>query len=214
VQFHVGGDRHPLVSVLTTSTGWATIDRFPFQILGLLALLVLFLMAATSHDFWLCTLTAPVWKALHMSVYVAYAALVLHIAFGALQSEAPGEAGLLLGLGVSWLAALHSVAAWSGRRADREAAITAGFVDVCAVRDIPKSRANRLCIWRACRGVPLRRSGVGNLERVPTPERTPRRRQDRRRLRRLPVARLRIPPGYRRRSSALHGSRPDISRQG
>ena len=29
-------------------------------------------MGATSHDFWLRTLTAPAWKALHMGVYLAY----------------------------------------------------------------------------------------------------------------------------------------------
>jgi nitrite reductase/ring-hydroxylating ferredoxin subunit len=145
VQFHAAGDRHPLVSLLTTSTGWTTVDRFPFQIFGLGALAVLFVMAATSHDFWLRTLTAPVWKALHMSVYLAYAALVLHIAFGALQSEAPAAAGLLLGLGVSWLATLHTVAAWRSHRVDREAAVTDGFVDVCAVADIPDSRARIVC---------------------------------------------------------------------
>jgi sulfoxide reductase heme-binding subunit YedZ len=145
VQFHAAGDRHPLVSLLTTSTGWTTVDRFPFQICGLGALAVLLVMAVTSHDFWLRTLTAPVWKALHMSVYLAYAALVLHIAFGALQSEAPAPAALLLGLGVSWLATLHSVAAWRSYRADREAAVPDGFVDVCAIADIPDSRARIVC---------------------------------------------------------------------
>jgi nitrite reductase/ring-hydroxylating ferredoxin subunit len=146
VQFHGFGDRHPLVSVLTTSTGWTTADRFPFQLMGLLALAILFVMAATSHDFWLRTLTAPVWKTLHMGVYVAYAALVIHIAFGALQSEAPAEAGGLLVLGVSWLAALHTTAAWRGRVADREAATNAaGFVDVCAAGDIPDMRARIVC---------------------------------------------------------------------
>ena len=44
-------------------------------------------MAATSHDFWLANLTAPIWKALHMLVYVAYALLVLHVTFGVLQGE-------------------------------------------------------------------------------------------------------------------------------
>jgi sulfoxide reductase heme-binding subunit YedZ len=44
-------------------------------------------MAATSHDFWLANLSAPVWKTLHMLVYLAYALLVLHVTFGALQSE-------------------------------------------------------------------------------------------------------------------------------
>ena len=45
------------------------------------------MMAATSHDFWLHNLTAPVWKALHMCVYVAYTLIVLHVMFGVLQGE-------------------------------------------------------------------------------------------------------------------------------
>lgn len=146
VQFHAWGDRHPLVSLLTTSTGWTTIERFPFHIMGFVALCILFVMAATSHDFWLRTLTAPVWKLVHMAVYVAYAVLVLHIAFGALQSEAPGGAGALLLLGVVWLASLHGVAAWQGRSADREALVgDDGFVDVGAACDIPNTRARIVC---------------------------------------------------------------------
>lgn len=146
VQFHAAGDRHPLVSVLTTSTGWTTIDRFPFQIPGLAALGVLFIMASTSHDFWLRTLTAPVWKALHMGVYLAYAALVVHIAFGALQSEAPAGAGVLLIGGLTWVAGLHTAAAWKGRVLDHEAAHgDDGFIDVCAVDDIPETRARIIC---------------------------------------------------------------------
>jgi nitrite reductase/ring-hydroxylating ferredoxin subunit len=146
VQFHAGGDRHPLVSLLTTSTGWTTVDRFPFQIAGAFALTVLFIMAATSHDFWLRTLTAPVWKTLHMGVYAAYAALVVHIAFGALQSEAPASAGVLVLSGVAWLATLHTVVAWRERRGDREAAVDeSGFVDVGAAADIPDTRARIVC---------------------------------------------------------------------
>jgi DMSO/TMAO reductase YedYZ heme-binding membrane subunit len=38
---------------------------FPFKVLGIAALIVLFLMAATSHDYWLVFLTPLVWKALH-----------------------------------------------------------------------------------------------------------------------------------------------------
>jgi sulfoxide reductase heme-binding subunit YedZ len=146
VQFHSGGDEHPLVSLLTTSSGWTTVAQFPFQIMGLAALAILCVMAATSHDFWLRTLTAPVWKALHMAVYLAYAALVVHIAFGALQSEAPAVAGVLLWLGVAWLAGLHTVAAWRGRAADREPAPgSSGLIDVCAAVDIPDTRARIVC---------------------------------------------------------------------
>jgi nitrite reductase/ring-hydroxylating ferredoxin subunit/DMSO/TMAO reductase YedYZ heme-binding membrane subunit len=146
VQFHAFGDRHPLVSLLTTSTGWATADRFPFQIMGLIALAILGVMAATSHDYWLRTLTAPVWKTLHMGVYFAYAALVIHIGFGALQSEAPGGAGALLMLGAVWLASVHTAAAWQGRHGDRNAHQTPdALIDVGPASAIPDTRARIVC---------------------------------------------------------------------
>jgi sulfoxide reductase heme-binding subunit YedZ len=142
VQFHALGDENPLVSVLASNTRFTSISSFPFQQLGLFALLVLFLMAATSHDFWLRNLTAPVWKALHMLVYAAYGALVLHVALGVLQTETHPLYGVLLGLGVSWILALHLVSGWRERARDRElAAGRDGFVDVCAVGEIPEKRA-------------------------------------------------------------------------
>ena len=144
IQFHGAGDLNPIVSVLSTSTGWLTIDRFPFQIAGLGALMILFIMAATSHDFWLRTLTAPVWKALHMTVYVAYGLVVLHVSFGALQSEVPAAAGLLLLGGAAWLATLHTIAAHRESRRDRQSD-TPGWIDVCAVSDIPEKRARIVC---------------------------------------------------------------------
>lgn len=143
-QFHGGGNVHPLISVLTTSTGWLTIDRFPFQIAGLGALLILLVMAATSHDFWLRTLTAPVWKALHMTVYAAYALVVVHVSFGALQSEVPASAGLLMVAGSTWLATIHTLAARRERPADAAAA-PAPWVDVCHVSQIPEQRARVVC---------------------------------------------------------------------
>lgn len=144
VQFHGFGDVNPLVSVLTTSTGWLTIERFPFQVAGLGALGILFVMAATSHDFWLRTLTAPVWKTLHMSVYAAYGLLVIHVSFGALQSEVSTAAGSLLIAGSTWLAALHTVAARRERGIDRAPA-TEAWVDVCGVSQIPEKRARIVC---------------------------------------------------------------------
>ena len=86
VQFHVAGDVHPLVSLFTATTSYDSFAWFPFQPLGFGALAILFLMAATSHDFWLANLGAPTWKALHMSVYVAYALLVGHVGLGVLQA--------------------------------------------------------------------------------------------------------------------------------
>src|SRR5207245_71439 len=78
VQFHSGGDVPALVSLLSLGS---------FQVLGFCALLILFLMASTSHDFWLKNLGPANWKRLHMLVYAAYVSLVAHVAFGALQSE-------------------------------------------------------------------------------------------------------------------------------
>jgi sulfoxide reductase heme-binding subunit YedZ len=140
VQFHALGDRNPFVSVLTTSTGWTRVSDFPFQVPGLIALAILFVMAATSHDFWLHNLTAPVWKTLHMGVYVAYALVVVHVAFGALQSEqSPWLAGVVC-LGSVWVIGLHVTAGMREVGRDRMPA-ESGLVDVGSVDDIPDTRA-------------------------------------------------------------------------
>src|SRR5688572_14708266 len=86
-QFHALGNLDPLVSLFTSNTRFTSLPDFPFQALGFLALVILFLMAATSHDFWLHNLSAPVWKRLHMLVYWAWGLLVAHVTLGALQSE-------------------------------------------------------------------------------------------------------------------------------
>ncbi|HMV33047.1 MAG TPA: ferric reductase-like transmembrane domain-containing protein, partial [Gemmatimonadales bacterium] len=90
VQFHALGDVNPFVSLLTAAAHPGRPDAFPFELLGLAALAILLVMAATSHDFWLATLSAPFWKALHMLVYVAYTLLLGHVAFGALQDDRNG----------------------------------------------------------------------------------------------------------------------------
>src|SRR5215813_13724362 len=107
IQFHSLGDKDPLVSLLTSNQNFQSLPDFPFQQLGFLALLILFLMAATSHDFWLRNLTPPVWKSLHMLVYVAYALLVVHVILGALQSETSPVLALLLALGMLTVLGLH-----------------------------------------------------------------------------------------------------------
>ncbi|HEX8027110.1 MAG TPA: Rieske 2Fe-2S domain-containing protein [Vicinamibacterales bacterium] len=144
IQFHGASSVNPIVSVLTTSTGWLTVERFPFQIAGLVALLILFVMASTSHDFWLRTLTAPLWKALHMTVYPAYALVVVHVSFGALQSEVPAATGVLLIAGSVWLAAIHTIGARREATAD-EAVSHEAWIDACAITDIPEKRARIVC---------------------------------------------------------------------
>lgn len=144
VQFHTAGAVNPLVSVLT-SGGWSSAADVPFELFGLGALTILCLMAATSHDFWLHNLTAPVWKALHMGVYLAYALIVAHVAFGALQSERSPVLALALAAGVTWVVGLHLVAA--RHEQPRDAAVASSpWVDVCAVADVPESRAVMACL--------------------------------------------------------------------
>jgi nitrite reductase/ring-hydroxylating ferredoxin subunit/DMSO/TMAO reductase YedYZ heme-binding membrane subunit len=149
VQFHTGGEINPLVSVLSSGGGWTSAADVPFALFGAGALAILVVMAATSHDFWLHTLTAPVWKALHMAVYLAYALVVAHVAFGALQTERHPALVTGLGLGVVWTVGLHFVAAMRERVRDVAPAVAATpepWVDVCAVGDIPDTRAVTACV--------------------------------------------------------------------
>lgn len=143
VQFHTLGNVNPFVSVLTSNPRFDSVSQFPFEILGLSALVILFLMAATSHDFWLANLTAPAWKALHMMVYVAWALLVLHVALGTLQAERQPLPVALLGAGAVWVLGLHLAAAVRERRRDgvRGVPRDEGWVEVGQVNDIPESRA-------------------------------------------------------------------------
>jgi methionine sulfoxide reductase heme-binding subunit len=155
VQFHAFGDRDPLVSVLTASTSYGSVSQFPFQVLGLAALAILFLMAATSHDFWLHNLTAPVWKALHMGVYIAYALVVAHVALGVLQSERSPWLGAFVSIGVTWIVGLHIVAGLREQKRDRPIDVaqrsssadhSSALVDMCAVDEIPDTRAVVRCV--------------------------------------------------------------------
>jgi methionine sulfoxide reductase heme-binding subunit len=147
-QFHALGDKNPLVSLFVSNTRFDSVPDFPFQALGFFALVILFLMAATSHDFWLRNLSAPVWKRLHMMVYVAYALLVAHVTLGALQSERSAVLAIVVGAGLALVLSLHIAAAIRERKVDEAKAETnpAGFVDVCAVDAIPEKRAVITCL--------------------------------------------------------------------
>jgi nitrite reductase/ring-hydroxylating ferredoxin subunit len=139
---------NPLVSVLVSNQRHATLGAIPFQPFGLAALLVLFLMAATSHDFWLHNLTAPVWKTLHMCVYLAYSLIVLHVMFGVLQGETSRFMAWTLCGGVLAVFTLHVLAAGREAPRDRENQDSRpdGFVDVCCVDEIGEKRAFVTCL--------------------------------------------------------------------
>jgi len=143
IQFHSGGDRNPFVSLFVSNTRFTSLADFPFQALGFFALVILFLMAATSHDFWLHNLSAPVWKRIHMAVYVAYALLVAHVTLGALQSESSPALAAVLGVGMVTIFGLHIVAGIRERSTDRgrQELTRDGFVDICDAARIPENRA-------------------------------------------------------------------------
>lgn len=131
------GGRIPASALLDGYSSFGSISGFPFEILGFLALLIFFVMAATSHDFWLANLTPRVWKAIHMGVYVGYALVVLHVVLGALQSERSPVFAVALVVGVALVVSLHTVAGWREWRRDRlGVASDAGWIDACAASEL------------------------------------------------------------------------------
>ncbi len=108
----------PLEALLTADTSFAQLQGFPFIPFGIAALLILCALAFTSHDFWLAYLSPPVWKALHMAVYAAYALVVLHLAFGALQAFASHVLAAITIVSVFLVTGLHVAAARRESRAD------------------------------------------------------------------------------------------------
>src|ERR1043166_5407420 len=147
VPFRAFCHANPLPSLLASNQALGSLAGFPFELLGVAALAILILMAATSHDFWLSVLTPPVWKSLHMLVYVAYALLVGHVALGAMQAEPGAAIPLLLGAGAALVIGLHLVAGLKEHRLDSEptdrpsALPPDRWIDLCAVAEIPESRA-------------------------------------------------------------------------
>jgi sulfoxide reductase heme-binding subunit YedZ len=141
--YHAGSDTNPILSIFVSSPLTSSVAGVPFQPFGFFALVILFLMAATSHDFWLANLSAPVWKALHMLVYVGYTLLVLHVTFGVLQGESSPVYVGVTALGLVTVLGLHLCAAQRERKADLTEGADASddYVDACAVADIPENRA-------------------------------------------------------------------------
>jgi methionine sulfoxide reductase heme-binding subunit len=142
-QFHALGNLNPLVSLFISNPRYGSVSDFPFQALGFFALVILFLMAATSHDFWLRNLSAPTWKRLHMMVYVAYALRVAHVTLGALESETSPLLASVLISGVAIVLSVHLAAAFREKRTDRarHRAVDEGFVEVCKVDRIAEKCA-------------------------------------------------------------------------
>jgi len=141
--YHGGGPLNPFVSLFVSNPLYDSIPGFPFETLGFAAFLILMAMAVTSHDFWLNNLSAPVWKALHMLVYPAYALLVMHIVLGALMTEKSMVYPVMTAAAFIGVSALHLIAGsreW-GADSGMKALKARGWIDVCAPDDIAENRA-------------------------------------------------------------------------
>ncbi len=149
--YHGFGKVNPFVSLLTNNNNFGSLSAFPFQLLGAAALTIMFLMAATSHDFWLRNLSAGTWKRLHMLVYLAYGLLVLHVVLGALQSQRNPWLAVLLAIGVFTVVSLHVVTGTRECLRDRrgppvQPLENEQWIDVACVDEIANNRAKTVCL--------------------------------------------------------------------
>lgn len=141
-QFHALGNVNPIYSLFTSNLDYNSLSHFPFQVLGFFALLILFLMASTSHDFFLSNLSARIWKGLHMLVYLAYALILAHVFLGAFQQETSVFSISILSLGFLSLCSLHLIAALREARIDHQKHVEeSGWLKVCKHEDIEEHRA-------------------------------------------------------------------------
>ena len=168
------------VAVLASNTSYDRFLGFPFETFGIFALFLLLVLAATSHDFWLRFLTPPIWKAIHISIYVAYAAIVCHIVLGSLLSKQSPLLAVIVGLSVVAVTGLHLVAGRIERQKDRSTAEDADETPLGRGRTCGRYRRRARHRrgaggGRAGRGLPLRRQAVGARQRLRPSERAARR---------------------------------------
>ncbi|MEO1469296.1 MAG: ferric reductase-like transmembrane domain-containing protein, partial [Pseudomonadota bacterium] len=143
-----------LEALFSANTATDRLVGFPFEWLGAFALVALAILAATSHDFWLSFLTPPVWKALHLLLYPAYAAVTGHIALGALQAQDNAAFAVIAVLTAVGVAGLH-LATW-------RIPATAAPAEWLAVDDadaIPEGRARIVSLPDGRRAAVFRQEG-------------------------------------------------------
>lgn len=130
-----------LAEELTAWENYLKFIGFPFKTLGIAALAIFFLMAATSHDYWLNVLRPPVWKALHMLVYFAYGLVIVHVALGIMQRDHSPLIPVMLAASLLTVSALHVLAGWREWRGDLGAEPHDGWLDAGQLHQIDDKRA-------------------------------------------------------------------------
>ncbi|MGP1345938.1 MAG: Rieske 2Fe-2S domain-containing protein [Phycisphaerales bacterium] len=153
------GVRNPALALLAPPGSFASLSAFPFEVFGFVALLILFMMAATSHDFWLKHLHPRIWKSLHMLVYFAYALVLAHVALGPAMDRGPTITTPLLLAGAAIVATLHLLAARREWKRDHHTptnpantppatphATADQWLDVAAIDEIAPNAAKVVCL--------------------------------------------------------------------
>lgn len=144
----------PLTAMFESMTGFGQILGFPIELLGVSALFLLAILSATSHDFWLSFLSAPVWKTLHLLIYPAYALVVAHVALGYFQDSKNPVFGAVFIISALLVAGLHLAAYLKERKVSTEAI---EWVKACRPSEIedkraaivPLSKDERVAIFRS-----------------------------------------------------------------
>ncbi len=142
LQYHGGGKVNALVSLFTSGADYSSLSGFPYMVFGFFALLILGIMAITSHDFWLNKLTANFWKSIHVLVYLAYVLLLLHVMLGSFQNGRSTIGAVSLLMGASALLVLHLLAAYKyWKNLNYSEGELEGMIEVCHHEEIVDNRA-------------------------------------------------------------------------
>ena len=117
--YHAFSPQDPWVSLLSSNSNYDSFLSFPFELLGILGLILVLTLAVTSHDFWLDFLTPKIWKLLHMGIYLAYGLIVMHIALGLFQTDYHVLYLVMVGGSLCAVIGLHVTAALQEKKQDR-----------------------------------------------------------------------------------------------
>ena len=138
--YYVFSPTDKYLNLLNSNVSFDQLLGFPFEIFGIFSLIILIVLATTSHDFWLSFLIPRIWKTLHMGIYFAYASLVAHVAFGYFQSTTSGFFGFVFLGGVVLVCVLHVLAGRKEVQQDAVGGGTSGYVPVCPVDELQEKR--------------------------------------------------------------------------
>ncbi len=135
-------DLNPVVALFASNANYTSIGGFPFESLGLLALILLGILAVSSHDYWQAALGATFWKRLHMGIYIAYGLLVMHIMLGIVQGEKDVIYPAVVIGAFCVLAVLHGASVIVGRLKDKQASASLdGWINIGTPGKIRENQA-------------------------------------------------------------------------